>query len=573
MSGARRAKLRWDAAAAFLMLVPLFSLFGHAWLAGMESYVPSDPDLVKDWNKSDIEITVGTVAHNARALVTRPWAIFDAEACYPASKTLAIGDPMIALSVLGVPVQLVSGDPVATFNFALGAVTWLAGFALYLLVRSWGGLPAAGIAAGLMYAFCSNRVWNTEHPYVVDTAWTVLALLFAERLFRRGRWRDAIGLGIACGMQMAESFYPFFAAICIAIPFGGWLLYQHRLGPNRGPMIGAVVLIGLFAALIFAPYLGTVGGKSVETRFFLPIEELRLGRLATTFSFVLTGAALVLPRRLVFGEGEVSGDPRWVLLATLPLVASIVCLPDVYTALASFVPGLSVIRAPEMIWTGAKLVLFVLAGLGATALLRMVPRRWLLAASIALIAGVYVDTLRPQFLGLKLLAFDGKPLKFEPRRVRPDEETLGFYRRLEVLGNEGPILEHPMWMRDVGYCLKTAPREVLTAAYHHRRTSACAMSFIPPVIADVADVSRRLPGRTAVEEAEALGFTTIVIRRNRRGLPGLYDLSWRQFKRDASRPGTPLRLIHETRYLAAYEIVPSSSKTRRPRAPERDRSE
>src|SRR5262245_55764865 len=134
-----------------------------------------------DFTPSDRRFSVSLVAQNARAFVRRPLHLFEAEPCHPAKHALALGHPGLALGLLGAPAWLVSGDPIASYNVAVGLLRLLAGLAMFLLVVDWTGVPAAGIAAGLLYAFHLPSADALTYPFIFDTTWIVFALYFARR--------------------------------------------------------------------------------------------------------------------------------------------------------------------------------------------------------------------------------------------------------------------------------------------------------------------------------------------------------------------------------------------------------
>src|SRR5262245_32846152 len=184
-------------------------VFADVWRAGGDRAVLSvrNDSAVQSMIRQDLIFETWLVARHGQTLLRRPWRLFDTEHCAPAEKTLTLGVPMIALGVLAMPGSL-TGEPILAYNLAVAALHWLAALAMYALVTAWTGNPAAGIGAGLLYAFHRLRLDFIYHPAEVDTTWTVFALFFATRLFARGRWRDAIGLALAGAFQIAASFYP-----------------------------------------------------------------------------------------------------------------------------------------------------------------------------------------------------------------------------------------------------------------------------------------------------------------------------------------------------------------------------
>jgi hypothetical protein len=125
-----------------------------------------------------------------------------------------------------------------------------------------------------------------------------------------------------------------------------------------------------------------------------------------------------------------------------------------------------------------------------------------------------------------------------------------FFETLEEKGSRGPLFEVPSF----DHRLQTAadmPRRILLSAYHHRRTSACFASYRPPREAELAAIEERLPQDEALRELAALGFTTLLV--HHRGEAGRI---WkRRFATSAKRPDAPLRLLHATTDMTAFEIA------------------
>ena len=102
---------------------------------------------------------------------------------------------------------------------------------MYALTRDLTGMPAAGIVAGLLYAFHPVKVEDPGHAFGYDTGWTVLALLFARRWFEHGRWRDALALALFAALQVSSSLYPLLCAVVV----GGSVARVARVALRRAP--------------------------------------------------------------------------------------------------------------------------------------------------------------------------------------------------------------------------------------------------------------------------------------------------------------------------------------------------
>ena len=565
----------WNLVAAAVFLGATASLF-HGYASGdprdlvpapIRREIEADPGVapVMPLMAADHRVVVAIAGRNARILLTHPSRLFDAEACFPVERALALGEPEITLGVLGTPAALLLRDPIASFNLALLTLTLVAAFAMYALVRDLTALPAAGVVAGLLYAFHAAKVEDPGHAFGYDTGWTVLALWLSRRWFERGRWRDALGLAACAALQVTSSLYPLLCAVVVGLPWLAWLVSRYGvrgLRPAQCAVVAGAVLA--VAAFVYAPYLELRGEGLLAAREFqqfLPWSWLAPGaRLAPG----LVLAALVLVALVLRDRGRPHGDPRWALLAGLVLSLVLAAggnqgdrslafatqgrelpvLPNPYAWLAAVLPGLDVVRNPYALFLGGYVAASALAGLGAAALLRRTPARFAAAAAAALIACAWVDTLRPRTLG------------FEPRveyrmvPVRPAADEIAFFAELDRLGNRGPLLEVPIHPKHAA----RVSRAVLLSAYHLRRTSPCYNSFVPPITGDVARLASNLPDPAALAKLAGLGFTTVVAHHPEAS--GAVAAELRRRLDAAAAGGAGLRALFSDGRRTAYEILP-----------------
>ena len=537
--GGRSPRIPWIVIASLVFLCAMGSLFHE--LIGVDpresviASAPTEADRVRGaWDLmgvNDLRFVVALLDRNAKTLVRSPGDLFQLEHCYPQRNALALGEAVIAPSVLGIPL-LFLGDPLVTFNVVLLVSTLLAAFSMYWLVDEWTDLPAAGIVAGLLYGFHAIRMRDPVHFYVWDNAWTILALLFARRLFVTARWRDAIGLSICCGMQVAGSFYPLLAAVVIALPLAIWFVASRGVARLRPLQIGLVlVTLGAVTWAVLFPYLELQGGGQLgarEIQFFLPFSWLLPGAVFFPGAVLLVLALLGLLLSRGVDRQTLGGDPRIALF-----IAGFVCLalatggstgesglthaldqapptfwlPNLWTPLAAILPGFDVVRAPAALLSGVHTILCILAGLGAAALIRAAPPRWWATAIGILIVLAYVDTLRPETLGFV------PRQRYAPLELRPDPEQLEFFARLEAMGDQGPLYE-------VTFPRKLNPRTtepLLLASYHGRPTSVCYNSFI---VRELYDLWNEIDDPSRLFELHEMGFTTLIIHAPRGNADG-----------------------------------------------------
>jgi hypothetical protein len=539
-------------AAALLLALATGVLYAPLRGEDWTRVVPALPEsgFARQLDAPDRRFVVWLVARNAAAWAHAPWRLFDPGTCHPAKDALRFGHPALSLGLLGVPGALASGDPVATYVSAVVLQTLLAALAMTLLVWDWTRSVAAGLIAGLLYAFLPAKTGYALYPFHGDSTWLVLSLFFARRLFAGGGPWIAAGLVASAALQFAASFYPFLASVCLGVPLVAWLALErdpHALRPRWVAVAG--VGVALAALLVFAPFLGVRGSVlagRVDPVFASP-ALLWPPRLTSWPCSLLALAGLLLPASRAAPALRV--HPRWALLAGMALTALVATSGwGVYGALARVVPGLDTVRVPGFAMSGIHVALCVLAGMGAAGLARLCapPRRALLLA--ALVCAVFVDTLRPGWLGLRPRTL------YETVDVRPDANAIAFFQALSEQGNTGAVLELPL-PRPGAAGLQTSSRRVLLQAYHHRRTSSCYNSFVPDEVLALGDLVARLPEPAALRALREQGFTTLVVHASLRAT----DLAWLRGVERAARHGAGLAPLLSRDGLRAYAIRSDAS--------------
>jgi len=571
----KAASRAWFLGALSIFGIALATSFHGFWGADLRSEVPFESDRAAGRvTTADYQMAIWATSRNARALVSAPLDIFDAEPCYPSPNSLTVYHPLITLGILAIPAQLATGEPIAAFNFALFLNILIAAIAMYLLVADWSGMPAAGIVAGLLYAFADVQIARTFHVHHADNAWLLFAFFFAHRLFERGRWRDALGLGASVALQAGSSFYPLIASAAIGVPLGAWFLWHYRGGVKRvAPVLGAAAIAlagGLFVGLPYVAGEAAGNGAPVLHHYAIWSSFLPGGmRFPGWTALLLALCALVLGRdRALAG---IRGDPRAALAIAAVFTALVACggnhravmegiwggtvplfdLPNPYAALESVVPALGALRVTSDLALGVQQVLCILAGLGAAAVLCAVPRGAFPPVAAAMVALAFVETIQPTFLGMA----DEEP--FRGLALRPSEETISFFERLEERGNTGPLLEVPIRVdrgeKDSGSTWKEdLTRDQFATAYHHRRTSSCIGARFQTKARESQRWSRRLLQPGGVEEARASGFTTVVVHHpDDRSERATYANRLRAVARESSGR---LQLLASSSSMTAYEL-------------------
>lgn len=467
---------------------------------------------------NDQELTAALTTHHARTLVTRPWRLFDNGQCYPTPNATTLGEPMFGVGVLGVVPSLVTGDPILTYNLVLVLKVWLAGLAMYALVYYWTASVPAALVAGLVFAAHPMRLGDLIHPYICGNEWTPLALLYADRLFARARWRDAAGLTTFVGLQTIESFYPLLALVILGGTYGVYLLIRHArsLRSLAPKLLPCGVLAAALAAMVVGPYLRTkatwdvLGGR---TTLLYQMADFGFGGPAYAGSVALALGALALVDRLRRARRTRGPDPRLVLLTggllvvsasvyRVPLPFTAVSLPSLYTLAAGVVPGLDSVRAGAAIGRGTLVAVALLAGYGVLVLVEALRPRARALVTVAIAATVLAEVFMPAAAQRSF----GTSLTMRAHWVRPPDALLALYQQTP----EGPVLDLPFTF-DANGITRFMPHYVFLGAFHHRPVGACYNSFTVAIQTDIEMLASRMPDAAAAEALAALGFRTVVV--------------------------------------------------------------
>ena len=179
----------------------------------------------------DVVLQLTTMTWDAHALATDPLHIFDAPFFYPYYHSLAYSDHLIGQTLLTLPIFAVSGNPALALN-AYKLWSFVAtGVATYLLVRDLTGSRAAGLVAGVAFAFTGFRYIQLGHLHMLATEWFPATLWALRRGLHRAspRW-IALAAAFFALMALCSVYYTYFLALAVA----GYLIFDFRFSIVEG---------------------------------------------------------------------------------------------------------------------------------------------------------------------------------------------------------------------------------------------------------------------------------------------------------------------------------------------------
>ena len=205
----------------------------------------------------DVYFNMWRVEWFAHALATAPSRLFDANIFYPEPDTLAMSDAMVVEGMAAAPFVWMGVRAVLLHNLLLLGAIALSGAAMFALARYLTGSRAAGIVAGIVFAFGPYRFEHIMHMEMQWTMWMPLAFLALHRLYDTGRMKYGLALGGCLALQVLSSiYYGIFLGVLIGLA-ALLLVLRDRTVPFKSVLapLAAAALIALAVAAVYSrPY-------------------------------------------------------------------------------------------------------------------------------------------------------------------------------------------------------------------------------------------------------------------------------------------------------------------------------
>ncbi|MBI4888323.1 MAG: hypothetical protein HY824_14610 [Acidobacteria bacterium] len=182
---------------------------------------------------------------------------FDANIFYPAPLALAYSEHLVPQALQILPVYVMTGNPILCYNLLFLSTFALSGLGMYLLVRELTGNGAAGLVAGLLFAFAPYRLAQSGHLQLLSSQWMPFCLFGLARYFRTGRRLPLGGAAAALAAQSLSSGYYLLFFTPFAVGFALWQLAQEARWRSRRvwmDLTGAALLVALVTVPFLLPY-------------------------------------------------------------------------------------------------------------------------------------------------------------------------------------------------------------------------------------------------------------------------------------------------------------------------------
>ncbi|HEX6464445.1 MAG TPA: hypothetical protein VFZ98_08335, partial [Vicinamibacterales bacterium] len=255
-------------------------------------------------------------------------------------------DAMIVEGTVAAPLLWVGTRPVLVHNLLLLAAIALSGAAMFALARYLTGSRAAGIVAGIVFAFAPYRFEHFMHMEMQWAMWMPLAFLALHRLYDTGQMRYGVALGACLALQILSSiYYGIFLAVLLALA-ALLLVARDRAVPIKSVLapLAAAAVIALAVAAVYARPYARVHARTGDR----PVGDIQ------QFSARPASYLVATPNNWMYGvspdgyEPRAGGPERRLFPGTLALVLAAFGLLLVPVSRRSMVYLLLLVLAFEM---------------------------------------------------------------------------------------------------------------------------------------------------------------------------------------------------------------------------------
>ncbi len=463
-------------------------------------------------DNADTALNVWAIAWVGMTLPRDPLRLFDANIFFPEPRTLAFSEIMLPQAVLGSSLTLAGVDPVLVYNLLALAGFTLSGWAMAWVVSRWTGDRAAGIVAGLAYAFNAHTLVRFGHLQALHVQYLPLALFALDRLLTGPRLRWALLMALACWLQALTSNY---LLVMTAVAMAAAALVRtetwraNRLRPlAAGALVCAIALVPfLYPYWLVHTEQGLVRTFDDVARYSATWRDwLATGgrlhyswwshRWFGTTSALFPGVTLLALVLWALITGTAWRDTRARMALAVALAGALLAfganLPG-YQTLYEAVPILKGIRAVSRFGWLALFGLPIVAGISLAALrARLRPAA---AAGLALATGlgVTIEALRAP---MAFTIYEGIPRIYD-----------------RVAATHGIVLaEAPFPPRQAIY--ENGP-SVLNAAWHLQPLLNGYSGFTPASYDAHAGLMQQFPSPESVRSLAAIGVTHVIVHERR----------------------------------------------------------
>ena len=447
---------------------------------------------------------------------------FDANIFYPHKRTLAYSEHLFTQSLIGLPVLLVSQNPVFAYNFCLLFSFFTSGLGMFFLARYLTRSPYSGMVAGIIFAFSPFMFAHLGHLQVITAGGIPMAFLYLHKFLRYEQSKHLLLFSLFFLLQvLANGYYALYLSL-----FAGLYILVYLITEKRYTALKFWAKITVFVLIVVA-----VAGPFFR-QYFLVRKEMgfarKMGEHANLTSFLATS-----PFNRLYGEltspflkqeGELFPGILAVVLAVLGftymlrndrkkksvvkkhgiIYSSILLLSFLFTfgskgpyiLLHKFVPGFDGLRVASRFHIFVMFSLAVLSAFGLKALVSL----------------PFLRTKRASFVAFSLtflILVEYFSVPVPVRKVRVKEDIPEVYKWLATQKENFAIIELPLPKPGKRVGQIECPR-LHFSTYHWKKIVNGYSGYFPPLYDELKRRWQSMPLEQNIEDLRSLGVRYVI---------------------------------------------------------------
>ncbi|MEA2237368.1 MAG: hypothetical protein QOC81_2092 [Thermoanaerobaculia bacterium] len=190
------------------------------------------------------------------SITNAPSHLYDANIFHPSKYPLAYSENLFGIAIVTLPFYLLGFTPLAIYNIALLLGYAFSGYGAFVLGRTLTRSTAAGLVAGILYAFVNFRVDYFALLQFVWGGWMPLMLAALLHYWRRPTARNAILYGLCVLMNGLTNIHQFLfgtTALVLSIALLALLSVRFRWRTLMGAAAATILAAALMVPVLL-PY-------------------------------------------------------------------------------------------------------------------------------------------------------------------------------------------------------------------------------------------------------------------------------------------------------------------------------
>jgi len=516
-----------------------------------------------------------TMAWIAHALTTDPMNLFNANIFYPNKRVLAFHNHNFTNALIGLPFNVILGNPVLAYNFVVFFSYISTAFGMYLLTKFLISDKLIAFASGLMFVFVWLNYFYIQGIEVISSEWIPLTFLYAFKFFESQKVKHIFLFLIFFLLGALTSWYfVVYLVYSLLLFLIIQIIYRGKEILNFKNIFLFLIIFILAAAVIYPfalPYLenrdqfpdfrrtkenALMEGSYLDTYLF-PIDKMKY------IQYILYLYILInLFKNKKYSENEKTLKIAKIFFLLLAFFSFLLSLgpklkafgrvrniPLPYTILFDYFPGFEVTRNPRRFEILFNLALSFISCLALYYILKMVRSdRFKKAIKIVLVLIPIINYASiANFREMLVYCPRGKEINKIYRWLASLKDDISIYQTSYIPGG---FARPGNSLRETVY--------IYYSIYHWKKTVNGAGPWIPPSFRKLINMKEQFPAKEFLEELKKLKTNYLII------IDCYADIDVDGGPLDELIKGGDIRLIKKIagqRYSYAYEIIYKDNHT------------